>query len=658
LKNIIFHTNHTNLMKKLLTNTIVFAFLLFSPNCIFGQIANLGILESFEGFTGAGEVSHAGALWTGDVGTSAGVITGTYTGDIYNADASTAQARFDLMRLYIHLFDLFVDYPNTHTPAFGGGETITAGVYSVSTAGSITGTLTLDGGGNPNAFFIIKFNGSLTIAAGAVITLTGGTQPCNVFWIAEGAIPVGAGSIVKGTLFSHLGAIGLGINVDIEGRMLTMAGAITTGAGAIVNPPLTITTIPIFCEAGCIPAPAVDVLGSAADFGLFTNLGTVSNTSISGINGHIGTDGGGTLSGHISSIHIGTSNAADAITNQAKIDLDLAYTALMALPNTGTHTVAFGGGETLNPGVYSMPAAGGLTGVITLDGGGDSDAIFVMKFPGAFSVAASSKMILINGARRCNIFWISGAGVATGAITIGAASVLKGTFLAHGGSCGSGANTFLAGRQLSTAGAVTSNSGIFYNNPECVTSRSLNAPPLPIELLSFTAKVKDAHVHLNWITETETNNDYFNIERSADGINFTSIDEINGAGNSTQPVSYSTVDGAPLEGWSYYRLKQTDYSGKTSYSNIVAVEFNTMDDLVFRIYPNPFSAETTFRTTENLKSATLTVYNSYGHIVKQIKNISGQTITLHRDNIPSGVYFIRLAQNSILIATRKLVITD
>jgi hypothetical protein len=77
-----------------------------------------------------------------------------------------------------------------------------------------------------------------------------------------------------------------------------------------------------------------------------------------------------------------------------------------------------------------------------------------------------------------------------------------------------------------------------------------------------------------------------------------------------------------------------------------------------KVYPNPFSNSTTLHTDNLLKNATLVVYNSFGQIVKQIKNISGQTVTLFRDHLPGGVYFLRLTQDNKLIATGKLVIAD
>jgi hypothetical protein len=503
--------------KHLLFRILTITVLLFS-NMSFSQTVNLGILESFEGYTGAGAITNAaGATWTGDAGTNIGIISGfdtspSFTGNTHNANAITAQCRKDLFRLYIHLNDLFVNYPAEHAPAFGGGEKLTPGVYSIPGAGSIGTTLTLDGGGNPNAFFIIKFYGAMTVGAGAVVNLTGGTKSSNVFFIAEGAISVAAGATIKGTLFSKIGAVGLGANAVLEGRMLSLEGALVNGVNAKASLPPDACTIPIFCESDCSPAPAVDVLGVLSNYALYTKLGAVPNTSTSGIYGNIGTSAGD-VSGFGDSVVIGSIIPA-ANTAQASIDVDYAYNSLMALPNTVlTHTPAFGsvavGGETINAGVYFINGAGSLLGTLVLDGQNNPDPIFVFKFAGAFSVAAQAKMILINGARRCNVFFIGGAGVATGAIDIGAGAVLKGTFLSHNGACGSGANVFLAGRQLSTGGAVNTYSGIIYNNPGCITSTSLNPPKTPV-IIAVTENTAAINGNTGGSTPALTNNDTLN----------------------------------------------------------------------------------------------------------------------------------------------------
>ncbi len=77
-----------------------------------------------------------------------------------------------------------------------------------------------------------------------------------------------------------------------------------------------------------------------------------------------------------------------------------------------------------------------------------------------------------------------------------------------------------------------------------------------------------------------------------------------------------------------------------------------------RIYPNPFSTQTTLKTSNQLNNATLTVDNCFGQTVKQIENISGQTVTLSRYNLPSGLFFVRLTQDSQVIVTKKILITD
>jgi hypothetical protein len=248
-----------------LVTVATLAIVMFTNVC-FSQTLELGILSSFEAYTGAGAITNSGEV-TGDAGSNIGIISGSgfgvdYTGTIYENDSVTAQAKIDLLRVYIHLSDVFVTFPGTHAPDFGGGETITPGVYSIPGAGSIGGTITLDAGGNPDAFFIMKFEGAFTIGVGTEIILAGGTRAANVYWIAEGAISVGSDSVLGGTLLSHPGAVSLGTGCTIDGRILATEGALTIGAGSVAVVPEGDSTIPIKCLGLCSPNPAVDVLES------------------------------------------------------------------------------------------------------------------------------------------------------------------------------------------------------------------------------------------------------------------------------------------------------------------------------------------------------------------------------------------------------------
>ena len=92
-------------------------------------------------------------------------------------------------------------------------------------------------------------------------------------------------------------------------------------------------------------------------------------------------------------------------------------------------------------------------------------------------------------------------------------------------------------------------------------------------------------------------------------------------------------------------------------SNVDGVNEINLNNLI-SIYPNPFSIQATFHTDQSFKNATLSVDNCLGQTVNQIKNISGQTVTLFRDNLPCGLYFIRLTQDNKVVAAKKILITD
>ncbi len=114
--------------------------------------------------------------------------------------------------------------------------------------------------------------------------------------------------------------------------------------------------------------------------------------------------------------------------------------------------------------------------------------------------------------------------------------------------------------------------------------------PLPIELVSFDAIVIENGVALNWVTAVEIDNDYFTIERSTDGVEFVPIKVIDGAGHSTVLKYYSDLDDEPLNGKLYYRLKQTDFNGHFTYSNIVMVVVvgeTSSTTVSAKVFPNP-----------------------------------------------------------------------
>ena len=115
---------------------------------------------------------------------------------------------------------------------------------------------------------------------------------------------------------------------------------------------------------------------------------------------------------------------------------------------------------------------------------------------------------------------------------------------------------------------------------------------LPVTLTSFKATLRERKVVLEWSTASEIENDYFNIERSKDANTFEAIGMKRGMGNSTVVNNYSYADESPLQGYSYYRLKQTDYDGKYTYSPVVSVKNGKVALIsnleIQSVSPNPF----------------------------------------------------------------------
>jgi hypothetical protein len=138
---------------------------------------------------------------------------------------------------------------------------------------------------------------------------------------------------------------------------------------------------------------------------------------------------------------------------------------------------------------------------------------------------------------------------------------------------------------------------------------------LPVELIEFTAKKQGNTISLNWRTASEKNNATFTIERSADANKWETISEVMGQGSKAIPFNYCVIDATPLNGVSYYRLKQTDHTGLYSYSKILAVDIGKMNskNIIRRV--NTLGQE----VDEHSSGIILLIYDD-GSVEKTIKN--------------------------------------
>jgi hypothetical protein len=167
---------------------------------------------------------------------------------------------------------------------------------------------------------------------------------------------------------------------------------------------------------------------------------------------------------------------------------------------------------------------------------------------------------------------------------------------------------------------------------------------LPVEFLEVTAKVDKDHVNVSWSTASETNNNYFTVERSVDGMNFKPLGNVKGAGNSNTVLSYNYTDNNPATGVSYYRIKQTDFNGNFKYSEIVYIKYLT-SGLVYSIYPNPVKSGGDLmivpgNSTE--ESYSVSIYSSFGQKISDYSCNGVFSIPIE-NSLGKGIYYVKIS---------------
>ena len=223
----------------------------------------------------------------------------------------------------------------------------------------------------------------------------------------------------------------------------------------------------------------------------------------------------------------------------------------------------------------------------------------------------------------------------------------------------SGTATFYGGSAISGSGYLTGGEiqnykndsvwGVAKSNFPCFNCTIPHINPLPITLLSFNANYSNDAVQLAWSTAAEINNNYFTVSRSADGVNFTTLGKVKGAGNSTEKEDYSYTDLTALDGVNYYRLQQTDYDGVTTADAIVIVTINESGTFA-RVLPNPVKDNciVTFNDNEG-EYFQLSIYDLMGREVMEqnILSVKGSNaIELNTSTLPDGIYIISLPVNN------------
>ena len=380
-----------------------------------GSVA-LGAADGFAVMAAATITNTGPTTVTGDIGLSPGTaITGqgslTLHGTIHAADVAAAQAQADLVTAYN---DAAGRSPDAVIAGDIGGATFTPGVYKSASSLGITGTLTLDAKGDPNAVFIFQMGSTLITASSSHVVLMGGAQSSNVFWQVGSSATLGTYSQLSGSIMA-LASITLTTGVTVDGRALARTAAVTMDSNTVGKQGTPVVTPP--ATGGAV------ALGSAKDFAVMA-AATITNTGPTTITGDIGLSPGTAITGQGSLTPYGTIHAADAVAAQAQADLVTAYNDAAG---RSPDAVLAGdlGGQTFTPGVYSSASSLGITGTLTLDAKGDPNAAFIFQMGSTLITASASHVVLTGGAQASNVFWQVGSSA-----TLGTYSQLSGSILA------------------------------------------------------------------------------------------------------------------------------------------------------------------------------------------------------------------------------------
>ncbi len=186
--------------------------------------------------------------------------------------------------------------------------------------------------------------------------------------------------------------------------------------------------------------------------------------------------------------------------------------------------------------------------------------------------------------------------------------------------------------------------------------------PLPVSFIDFIANTNGESVFLKWTTLTEINNDYFTVQRSFDAVNFEDISFVNGAGSNNTAISYYDTDEKPFSGISYYRIKQTDYDGKYSFSAIKSININNKtatnnSDVNLIVYPNPVNIGNILNVDYNseIDNIDINIFDISGRYLNADVSYNFNNASINTNTLSTGVYFLIIKIDNKIFKNKFIV---
>jgi Secretion system C-terminal sorting domain len=223
-----------------------------------------------------------------------------------------------------------------------------------------------------------------------------------------------------------------------------------------------------------------------------------------------------------------------------------------------------------------------------------------------------------------------------------------------------GTNFLPGGLHTQSRGTFESTATLSFSENIVTLGSTEVANPLPVTLVKFEGRLDRSIASLNWKTSSEINNEYFEVQRSSDGLEFIGIGKVAGNGTTNLASEYFFEDRRLLKGNNYYRLKQIDFDGKSSYSSVIVLDYDGSTPLNVFLYPNPTNGQNINLELINPSTEYLNI-----RILDMTGRISLQTtinaeelessISLKAEELKAGVYVVEVIQGTQRV-TKRLVI--